>query len=312
MPSIGLECAGVVTEVGADVTGAQVGDEVIVYPVTAAYADYVTAPATSILPNPLGSGGPRPARGRTRAPRSAPPPAGTSPSEPGPARYASSSTPRSHSPTRQQLTRSASPGTPSAGSCSSPDAVRIVAAMTVAPGQAHGHDHAVLPWLAQTQAPEAGGWTVTTFIALAGAVISLATLAVTTWASGQRERAKWARETLAEAFFDFVDTSYTAANATTALYRGMFGGAAPDARAEDLGEVERQHSLLRHHLTKIRLLAPATTVERAQALRRAHSDFVAAVGPDLEEDHMRRLREEVARAREGFIASAKKAMSLPR
>ncbi|WP_433634421.1 NADP-dependent oxidoreductase [Nocardia sp. CA-120079] len=52
MPSIGLECAGVVTEVGADVTGVQVGDEVIVYPVTAAYADYVTAPATSIFAKP--------------------------------------------------------------------------------------------------------------------------------------------------------------------------------------------------------------------------------------------------------------------
>src|SRR5690242_20329788 len=47
LPSIGLECAGVVTEAGAGVRGVRVGDEVIVYPVTAAYADYVTAPATS-------------------------------------------------------------------------------------------------------------------------------------------------------------------------------------------------------------------------------------------------------------------------
>ena len=56
MPSIGLECAGVVTEVGAKVTGVRIGDEVIVYPVTAAYADYVTAPATSILTKPAGLG----------------------------------------------------------------------------------------------------------------------------------------------------------------------------------------------------------------------------------------------------------------
>ncbi len=56
MPALGLECAGVVTEVGADVTGVQVGDEVVVYPVTAAYADYVTAPATSILAKPAGLG----------------------------------------------------------------------------------------------------------------------------------------------------------------------------------------------------------------------------------------------------------------
>ncbi|TQS42498.1 NADP-dependent oxidoreductase [Cryptosporangium phraense] len=56
MPTLGLECAGVVTEVGADVTGVRVGDEVIVYPVTGAYADYVTAPATSVVPKPAGLG----------------------------------------------------------------------------------------------------------------------------------------------------------------------------------------------------------------------------------------------------------------
>jgi NADPH:quinone reductase-like Zn-dependent oxidoreductase len=52
LPSIGLECAGVITEVGVDAAGVEVGDEVIVYPVTAAYADYVTAPVTSIVPKP--------------------------------------------------------------------------------------------------------------------------------------------------------------------------------------------------------------------------------------------------------------------
>jgi NADPH:quinone reductase-like Zn-dependent oxidoreductase len=56
MPSLGLECAGVVVEVGADVTGVRTGDEVIVYPVTGAYADYVTAPATSVFGKPAGLG----------------------------------------------------------------------------------------------------------------------------------------------------------------------------------------------------------------------------------------------------------------
>lgn len=56
MPAIGLECAGVVTEVGADVSGVRVGDEVVVYPVTGAYADCVTAPATSVLAKPAALG----------------------------------------------------------------------------------------------------------------------------------------------------------------------------------------------------------------------------------------------------------------
>jgi NADPH:quinone reductase-like Zn-dependent oxidoreductase len=42
----------VITAVGSEVTGAKVGDEVLVYPVTAAYADYVTAPVTSLIPKP--------------------------------------------------------------------------------------------------------------------------------------------------------------------------------------------------------------------------------------------------------------------
>ncbi|GLZ77932.1 putative oxidoreductase [Actinorhabdospora filicis] len=56
MPSLGLECAGIVTETGAGVTGVRAGDEVIVYPVTGAYAEHVTAPATSILAKPAGLG----------------------------------------------------------------------------------------------------------------------------------------------------------------------------------------------------------------------------------------------------------------
>ncbi|QEU96786.1 NADP-dependent oxidoreductase [Streptomyces kanamyceticus] len=52
LPALGLECAGVVTAIGAGVTGVELGDEVIVHPVTAAYADYVTAPVTSLTPKP--------------------------------------------------------------------------------------------------------------------------------------------------------------------------------------------------------------------------------------------------------------------
>lgn len=52
LPKIGLECAGIVTAVGADVSDVQVGDHVIVYPVAAAYADYVIAPVSSLIAKP--------------------------------------------------------------------------------------------------------------------------------------------------------------------------------------------------------------------------------------------------------------------
>jgi NADPH:quinone reductase-like Zn-dependent oxidoreductase len=56
MPLLGLECAGVVTEVGTDVTDVHLGDEVVVYPVTGAYADYVAVAAASIVAKPAGLG----------------------------------------------------------------------------------------------------------------------------------------------------------------------------------------------------------------------------------------------------------------
>lgn len=52
LPLLGMDCAGIVTAVGPDVQGVAVGDEVIVYPVIGAYADYVTAAASSLIPKP--------------------------------------------------------------------------------------------------------------------------------------------------------------------------------------------------------------------------------------------------------------------
>lgn len=56
LPQLGLECAGVVSAVGRDVTDVQVGAEVIVYPVTAAYADYVVARPDSLFEKPATMG----------------------------------------------------------------------------------------------------------------------------------------------------------------------------------------------------------------------------------------------------------------
>jgi NADPH:quinone reductase-like Zn-dependent oxidoreductase len=56
LPLLGMDCAGVVSAVGAGVENVAVGDEVIVYPVAAAYADYVTAPASSLIAKPEGLG----------------------------------------------------------------------------------------------------------------------------------------------------------------------------------------------------------------------------------------------------------------
>src|SRR3569833_1149234 len=52
LPRLGLECAGIVTAVGEELSGVSIGDEVIVYPVSGAYADYVVAGAGSLISKP--------------------------------------------------------------------------------------------------------------------------------------------------------------------------------------------------------------------------------------------------------------------
>jgi len=93
-------------------------------------------------------------------------------------------------------------------------------------------------------------------------------LIVTTIATGRRERVKWAREALAEAFYAFVDTSYTAATAARKRQEALWDGSADDERST-AAELDRQHSILRNNLTRIRLLAPSRTLQKAQSVRQA-------------------------------------------
>jgi NADPH:quinone reductase-like Zn-dependent oxidoreductase len=58
-PKLGLECAGVVVAVGSEVDDVEIGAEVIVYPVTAAYADFVEAPRSALIVKPTALGWPQ-------------------------------------------------------------------------------------------------------------------------------------------------------------------------------------------------------------------------------------------------------------
>ena len=159
-------------------------------------------------------------------------------------------------------------------------------------------------------APDSG-WNVTTSVAAAAAVISLVTLVVTTIATGRRERVKWAREALAEAFYAFIDTSYTTATAARKHQEALWSGSVEDGHAT-AAELDRQDSILRNNLTRIRLLAPSKTLRKAQNVRQAHSNLRHALAFELEQERYNGLLRLVAIAREELIGSAKRAMGLPR
>lgn len=56
LPALGMDAAGTVIAVGSSVEGTAVGDDVIVYPAHAAYADHVVAPVASLIPKPAALG----------------------------------------------------------------------------------------------------------------------------------------------------------------------------------------------------------------------------------------------------------------
>jgi hypothetical protein len=168
----------------------------------------------------------------------------------------------------------------------------------------------MLPLIAQ--APEAAGWTVTTYIAAAGAVISGATLAVTTYYTGRRETVKWAREELAKAYYDFIDASYAATHAAYVRQKaewGVPGSPSSEQAAEDLRRAVRA---VRGAQTKIRLLARSRSVELANQIRLAIEDLERRISRETSYDDHEELRAVVTEAREKLINAAKKDMALPR
>lgn len=154
--------------------------------------------------------------------------------------------------------------------------------------------------------------TLTTVAAFTAAAISLITLVVTTYFAGRRERAKWAREALAEAFYDFVDASYSASNAVHQYQKHLWRGG-DEASLRDAADAMRAQELaLRHAQTKIRLLAPAKTVDLANEVRFRVKDAIRDAGSTITPEQHEQARVAIAEARTRMIASAKKDMALPR
>jgi hypothetical protein len=153
---------------------------------------------------------------------------------------------------------------------------------------------------------------LSTVAAFAAAAISLATLVVTTYFTGRRERAKWAREALAEAFYDFIDVSYSATAALHQYQKHLWQGGDDDALRDSADAMRAQEVALRHAQTKIRLLAPTKTVNLADEVRFRVKDAIRDAGPMIPAEAHEQGRAAIAEARARLIVSAKRNMALPR
>lgn len=152
---------------------------------------------------------------------------------------------------------------------------------------------------------------LTAIAASSAAVVSIANLAVTTYSTGRRERFKWARDSLAEAFYFFIDTSYLYTSALNRHQRLLREEGTADEIEIVKQTVQAQRSTLKHAQTKIRLLAPARTLDQAQRLR-TNLDELSDRLEGLSRQEYDVMKEQIRRNREVLIISAKKSMGLPR
>jgi hypothetical protein len=130
--------------------------------------------------------------------------------------------------------------------------------------------------------------------------------------STRREHIRWAREEIASAFYDFIDASYSTAGAARKLQDALRYGVIGDLQRARTA-LDEQHSLLRHHLTKIRLLAPRESLDLAQAVRQAHSNLRDVLTPELGDRQYDEFLGVITKARLRLIdGAAKKAMHLRR
>jgi hypothetical protein len=167
-------------------------------------------------------------------------------------------------------------------------------------------------WLARAVPCKGAGMELSTVASFAAAAISLATLVVTTYFASRREHVRWAREELASAFYDFIDASYSGAGAARKFRDALRNSVTGDELQRARTALDEQHSILRHHLTKIRLLAPHESLDLAQAVREAHSNLRHVLTPELGDRQYDELLSVITKARLRLIDGAKKAMHLPR
>ncbi|MGH3569611.1 MAG: hypothetical protein ACRDRH_27085 [Pseudonocardia sp.] len=142
------------------------------------------------------------------------------------------------------------------------------------------------------------------------AVASVLNLGLSAFFASRRERLKWAREALSEATFTFVDASFQAKDAATRL-RQLYvrNGSSTDIQGAD-SEMWREREKLRNALTRLRVLSPAQTIQAAQAVRQATSNYCNALGSELRLEQENELIAEIRRAREQFVADARRQMGL--
>ena len=133
--------------------------------------------------------------------------------------------------------------------------------------------------------------------------------------TGRREHRKWLRDSLMDAYVDFLGASFNRGSGRARRLR--LSNQAPDARAlRSLQErASGVHADSNESLTRLRLIAPASVVKAAEQLHTADDDrwyAAAEATPVPNEDEWRRLQARQNEARERFLNEARHSIRLDR
>jgi hypothetical protein len=129
------------------------------------------------------------------------------------------------------------------------------------------------------------------------------------YVSGQREEARWMRETLLEAFEGFLNASFE--TTSTAKYLGGFRGTGtPIDRDEAVKRIRSLHEAQLDSLTRLRLLADANVIHAAADVHDGDYGFVQMMtrDPRPTEEEYQAAVSEAHRRRETFLATTRQAL----
>lgn len=132
--------------------------------------------------------------------------------------------------------------------------------------------------------------------------------------TGRRELGKWRRESVVDAFVEFLNASFACKDACKSFcneYR--HGGMTEEKRATFVETSEALLAAMRSQLTKLRLLAPPAVVADCKILYSKNREFhelTRSNGDAIHDLRDIRLRDDIRDARNAAVSAAKVLMGI--
>ncbi|WP_146101103.1 hypothetical protein [Nocardia nova] len=154
---------------------------------------------------------------------------------------------------------------------------------------------------------------VPSVISAVAASVAAILAGVTVYISGRRENRKWLRDSLIDAYVEYLDASFRSRGAYARIARveGYDAGTFNDMHSQTDDAYNAQGLVL----TRLRLIAPKSVVSAAEALHLADYGVLRATfcrQQPIDDDEWCAARDEQHRARERFIHETRYSLRLGR